>query len=197
MLKLIVMKKNYILSILLGMALILSCSKENIEDNLSRNWEITTVDNDDGSNNNGGNNDPLDDLLYKKTLWAGQNIFVGNGIVVLLNSDNTIEVTYNTDGDWEILETHLYIGPYADVPLNGANNPKIGQFPYAQVHPAGTTTVTYNGPELSTAQDVVGCFIVAAHAVVRNTVTDEEETAWLEGTSFPGNSWAMYAQICL
>jgi hypothetical protein len=90
----------------------------------------------------------------------------------------------------------LYIGTYADMPMNNPGNPIIGQFPYADTHPAGTASYTFVGPEISTVIDANGCFVVSAHAVVVNTVTGEEETAWLSGLDYPGQNWAMYVEIC-
>ena len=128
---------------------------------------------------------------YQTDLMAGQNVV--SGIVTVDVVDGNVVVSYSTDGDWVIEETHLYIGPLAGLPTNGGGNPQVGQFPYSDTHPVGTTDVDYTGPGLIEGE----CVYVAAHAVVTNTVTGETETAWGQGIPIGGNSWAMMFEYCL
>lgn len=56
------------------------------------------------------------------TLWAGQHNDAGT--VSVWNDGDNLYVRYNTTGDWQLLETHVYVGtadPYGIPP---------GQFPY-------------------------------------------------------------------
>ena len=185
------MKRNYLFMCLMGIALFISCSKDNVEEDIFRN-EIIIVDNDDGTNND----DFQEGEIHQNDLIAGQNYIAGTVYIDLL-ADDTVSVTYDTtNGDWVIVETHLYIGTYDDMPLNNPGNPILGQFPYAENHPPGTTSFTYVGPDINSVLDGDGCFVVAAHAVVVNTVTGQEETAWLFGLDYPGQNWAMYAEMC-
>ncbi len=129
--------------------------------------------------------------LYDDVLFAGQTIDVGVARVDL--EDGIVFVSYETEGDWIIEETHLFVGQLADVPTNGGGNPKIGQFPFKDTHTGNTTLVSYDtGFTLVNGE----CLYVAAHAVVTNTVTGQSETAWFNGDPFGGNSWAMISHVC-
>jgi hypothetical protein len=130
--------------------------------------------------------------LYQTDLMAGQHILSGIVSVSLVNGD--VVVTYNSDSDWEITETHLYIGPLSGLPTNGGGNPKIGRFPFKGEYGPGITEVIVDNTGISLAPGE--CIIVAAHAVVENSVTGAEETAWGYGDPIGGNSWAMQFEVC-
>ena len=138
------------------------------------------------------------------TLWAGQNIEVGY-LTVAVVGDN-LEVTYTiTDPEWELLETHLYVGTIA--PTKSAP----GRFPYG---PEDAVGGVYTIPldELPDP-DVDGNIVIAAQAEVRKPEIDpdtgeqmvdpdtgeliyQEETAWAEGDEIrPGKNWAMYFEF--
>lgn len=141
----------------------------------------------------GGVDDQTDnqDVGLEETvdLIAGQNIDVGS-VTVTLDGD-TVIVTYETDGDWSIDETHLFVGDLADLPTNGGGNPRIGHFPHNESHTAGTTTVIVSTIELLPGE----CAYVAAHAVVGNS-SGQEETAWGDGEPIGGNNWSMMFEVC-
>lgn len=59
------------------------------------------------------------------TLWAGQNIDAGT--VSVWNDGDNIYVTFETTGEWEMTETHLYVGNTDPNDLTTAP----GQFPYS------------------------------------------------------------------
>lgn len=168
------MKKNYFFTMLMSAILFISCSTEKIETN-----NINLIE------ENNYTRDSEVDLI------AGQNM--DSGSVIVTEIDGNLEVTYTTDGDWILLETHLYVGSQEGMPHTRRGNPKIGKFPYATEHDAGTTTFTYSDL-LEIPQGT--CVWVAAHAVVVNTVTGEEETAWGNGEYINGNNWAMWFQVC-
>ncbi|MCH2489818.1 MAG: hypothetical protein MK211_06675 [Flavobacteriales bacterium] len=128
--------------------------------------------------------------IYQTDLMAGQHTLAG---IVNISEDNgSTTVSYITEGDWEIEEIHLFVGPLEDLPTNGGGNPKIGRFPYKATYPAGTTDAPITVPGIAPGD----CVYVAAHAVVVNTVTGDEETAWGAGESIGGNSWAMMFEVC-
>lgn len=129
--------------------------------------------------------------LEEVDLMAGQHIDVGSVNVQL--DGNTIIVTYETEGDWEIQETHLYVGEVSGLPTNGGGNPKIGQFPYKDTYPSGTQTVEVITIDLNPGE----CVFVAAHAVVEDTATSQNETAWGDGEPIGGNNWSMMFEICV
>jgi len=149
------------------------------------------------------------------TLWAGQNIDVGT-LTVEVDGEN-LEVTYTiTDPEWELLETHLYVG-YTDPELYLTSAP--GQFPYSEEHVPAVFTFTYRIPiadidsyELKGGKKWVvvedeglgEVIYIAAHAEVRmQTGVDfednpvyQEETAWADGEEIrPEKNWAMYFSI--
>ncbi len=186
------MKTKYLLILFMGITLFISCSEDNEPIDEYQNFIIIDIDegntntdplNDDNNNNN--DDDVVTDLI------AGQN--ADAGYVTVTEVDGNIDVTYQTEGDWVIIETHLYVGPQEDMPANNPGNPRIGQFPYSGTHDPDTTTVTYN--DLLNITEGT-CVWVAAHAVVLNTATGEEETAWANGEDIDGNSWAMYFEVC-
>lgn len=130
--------------------------------------------------------------LGQTDLLAGQHIL--SGIVTVALDNGEVVVTYTSEGDWEIVETHLYLGPLSGLPTNGGGNPKIGHFPFKDTHNPGTTEVVVGNTGISLASGE--CIIIAAHAVVVNTVTGDEETAWGAGNPIGGNSWAMQFEVC-
>ncbi|MCB0456618.1 MAG: hypothetical protein KDC91_02665 [Flavobacteriaceae bacterium] len=175
--------KSKIALLFLITLLVLSCSKEqepNSQTAPTANFELPQID-------DGINNDPTE--LYNDFLIAGQNIVSGNVTVTLV--DGIVVVTYTTEGDWVIDETHLYVGDIGDLPTNNSGNPQIGHFPYSNTH-NGETTVSYSTITLAPGE----CVYIAVHAVVTNTVTGESETAWGNGSPIGGNSWAMGFEVC-
>ncbi|WP_034258472.1 hypothetical protein [Altibacter lentus] len=129
--------------------------------------------------------------IYTTDLMAGQNMYAGTVNVEYI--DGTIVVTYASEGDWGIDETHLFVGDLSNLPVNGGGNPKIGKFPYKGTHPAGTTTVTVITIPAASGE----CVTVAAHAVVTNAATGQSETAWGDGESIGGNNWSMMFEVCI
>ncbi|MDC7993655.1 hypothetical protein [Altibacter sp. HG106] len=132
----------------------------------------------------------FDEFCYETPLIAGKHTEVGRVQVVYTNGE--VQVQYVTDGDWILEETHLFAGACDDMPVNGGGNPKIGKFPLHGNHSGSTQTVAYG---LDTS-DFPECICVAAHAVVRNAASNQRETAWGDGITFPGRSWAMYFNFC-
>lgn len=124
-------------------------------------------------------------------LIAGQNHIAG---VVEIDSDGvSLSITYITDPGWTIDATHLSIGDCGvqEIPTTGSGNPKIGHFEHSTTHNTGVNEVTYY-IDLAALNNNY-CF--AAHAEV--TGPNSQETAWAEGPSFDGNSWAMYVEAFL
>lgn len=173
------------ITLLLLVSLVMaSCSVENEETYLNENTANLETPPDPGPT--GG------EIICTETetvdLIAGQNMTIGT-VSVTLDGD-TVTVTYTiTDPDWTLELTHLWIGDCNDLPTNNPGNPLIGQFPYSENHP-GATTFTYEIDLSTLPEDVEIC--VAAHAEVIGTTS---ETAWADGTSFPGNSWATYFNL--
>ncbi len=123
------------------------------------------------------------------TLIAGQHIDAGT--VTVTNDEENLYVTYQTNDDWSISETHLYVGPEEDIPQTRSGNPKIGHFPYHGDN---------NDPFVIPLSDLNDCFVIVAHAVVNKIVDGEikqSETAFGCGDKeFSGKRWGCYFEYC-
>ncbi len=122
-------------------------------------------------------------------LMAGQHIV--SGTVTVGNDALNLYVTFVTVDGWLLNKTHLYVGAPELLPVNNANNPQIGKFPYSTTHSPRVTSFTYTIP-LAGLPDTL---CIAAHAEVvkvngSGTVI-QGETAWGEGEDIGGKSWAM------
>ena len=129
------------------------------------------------------------------TLYGGQHINVGT--ITITNTTDSIFVTYTTQGNWILNETHLYVGSLAGLPTNKPGKPKIGHFPYQSTH-QGVTSYTVAIP----IDPAISCYIVAAHASVallnNSGSTIQQETAWSKGERITKKgSWATYSEYCL
>ncbi|MBT8255107.1 MAG: hypothetical protein KJO23_01075 [Bacteroidia bacterium] len=171
--------------LIISSLILASCSVDNepINDEITANL-FTAVQGDPGTTTS-------NTTIHTTDLFAGQTIDVGT-VTVEVSPDDDVIVTYETDGDWQIDETHLYIGPLGDLPTNGGGNPKIGQFPLSNTHTSGTNNFVYISTTLAAGE----CAYIAAHAVVTNTTTGQNETAWGDGDPIGGNSWAMMFEVC-
>jgi len=150
---------------------------------------------------------PTKDNPWAWVLVAAQNSNIG--YVHIWNDENNLYVKYIiTSPGWEIQETHLAVadgnrieGVPEAIPQTKKGNPKVGQFPYQQMHENGTTEYIYEIPLSDyawpkSASDPNACLYIAAHAVVVNGCGNDE-TAWgwgdpCTGGEFPGRSWARY-----
>jgi len=149
------------------------------------------------------------------TLLADQTIDVGT-LTVEIDGGN-LEVTYTiTNLEWELLETHLYVGYTNPEDLTSAP----GQFPYSEEHDPAVLTFTYIIPisEIDSYSLKGGKkwvvddegepdeIYIAAQAEIGmvdgdgNPVLDVpeigeqiEETAWADGEKIrEDKNWAMY-----
>lgn len=122
------------------------------------------------------------------SLVAGQTNYIGELSIHYLSSSN-IAISYSiTEPACCLMATHLdvQIDP-ANFPQTKSGNPKVGQFAY------GETLSCESSWEITIDLNSIDGWIlgmpiyIAAHGEVSNG-----ESAWGEGTSFPGNNWAMY-----
>ncbi|NQT76636.1 MAG: hypothetical protein HQ565_02905 [Bacteroidetes bacterium] len=120
-------------------------------------------------------------------LIAAQNIIVGD-VTVTNNSTHFFVAYHVTDPDYCLIETHMHIAPdLSGIPQTKKGNPKIGKFNFQEQHEC-ISEFTYT-VQIPVNWEVGKELVIAAHAVVQYV---SDETAWGEGTSFPGSSWAMY-----
>lgn len=97
------------------------------------------------------------------TLYAGQDIEAGI-ITVGETGEGNLTVTFETNDDWCLKETHLHIwDDEDDKPVNDKGNPVPGQFEYSETHEC-LDSYTYNADESSSDE-----LNIAAHAVVAET----------------------------
>ena len=125
--------------------------------------------------------------ITETALIAGQSIPVGS--VTVENDAQYLYVTYQTDGNWLITETHLDVATRPeDLKQTSKGNAVPGRFAYSSEHDPGVVTVTHT-IDLAAWPSGTPLFL-AAHSVVVSA--SGSETAWAEGLDFPGNNWAMY-----
>jgi hypothetical protein len=125
----------------------------------------------------------------QSTLIAGQHIPVG--MVTIENDEQYLYVTYQTDADWLISETHLDVATQPGyLKQTPKGNAVPGRFIYQSEHDPAVTTVIHT-IDLSVWPTDSPLYI-AAHSVVVSTSGGGSETAWGEGVDFPGANWAMY-----
>lgn len=137
-------------------------------------------------------------------LLAGQTI--ASGTVTVSNDENTTCITYETSGDWVILETHLHIADSKEgIPQTRKGNPKVGNFDYGDTFSQGVTSAEYCFNTQDLLADIGSsdeCFVLAAHAVVARVDNDgnviQTETAWGNGDRFTDKgSWATLFDYCV
>ncbi len=141
-------------------------------------------------------NESLARVFCKETIFeliAGQTIPAGN--VIVSNDNENLYVTYESDNGWKIKEIHLFVGAFADIPLNNANVPVPGHFPINETFNPGVGMVTYEIP-LSNLPD---CPYILSHAVV--VKEGQEETAWGKGDvsfeeAFDIKRWGWVMEFC-
>jgi hypothetical protein len=131
-------------------------------------------------------------------LIAGQHIDVGE--VHIWNTEDNLYVKYVTTDGWYLTGTHVHVCKYGGVddplmyfePMTKSGNPKVGRFDYHMSHPF-VQEYTY---EIPWGEDWSETVVIAAHAevvhITEDGVIDQDETAWAEGSGFPGRNWAMY-----
>lgn len=114
-------------------------------------------------------------LIAEKVVQVGQ--------VCVEERHDTLYVTYLTDPDWVLTETHVAAaGSRQGFPLAGGRQPILGQFSFTGSHPPGTREVVYPIVLGSLPTEVGTSVFLAVHAtVVRG---DEERGAWARGTAF-------------
>ena len=142
-------------------------------------------------------------------LLAGQDILAGT--VTVSYDSGYLCFIYETEGDWQLVETHFTIAEILEnIPQTKKGNPKVGHFLYgddelgeydAEDNLIGGADIYGDCIELEL---VDGTYIIAAHAKLVNTeeVDDEDnlvtETGWGEGDEFDDDrNWAMYFELVI
>lgn len=187
------MKNIYSLLLLTSALILTSCTSDSEKDRYLDSPDVKFTISESTTDDINGKEEVV--TCAATDLIAGQNYVAGE--ILVTADESTLYITYRTYNGWVIDATHLYAGVCEDIPQNRAGNPRIGVFDHATPHSQSVDEVTY-------ALDIEffeECFCVAAHAEVsllgENGNVIQQETAWGEGTSFDGNSWAMYSDFCL
>ena len=133
----------------------------------------------------------LGEACVTVNLIAGQHHVAGD--VTVYNDGENLIIVYTSNNDWTIDLTHLSVGNCDEdwVPLTGSGNPKIGRFEFTEPYSVSDHEVVY----LINLEDLNENYCFAAHAEVQGPTGGE--TAWAEGPSFSGNSWAMFVEALL
>jgi hypothetical protein len=149
-------------------------------------------------------------------LLAGQTIDAGDVCFAVDENNENLTVTYTTEGNWELIEAHLWVGDVVDAyPATKKGNPKIGNFPYNSMDITGATEWTFTVP-LGAIQNHFhlenldqycpagkqGTIYAMAHAAVQltdgNGTILQTETGWSTGPSVvEKGSWATRSEIVL
>jgi len=126
------------------------------------------------------------------TLWAGQNIDVGD--VNVFNDADDLFIQIESTGGWFLTETHVAVATsLEEIPQTGSGNPKVGHFDLSTEH---DPPVSYYEYHVNYAYEPGQELFLAVHAAA--VLMDDggnpiqEETAWADGYEFPGSSWATY-----
>ncbi len=190
------MKKSTFMLSALFLFLVSSCSVENTnneETSVNPNFRVYDYSPKGGSNGYVGSLRTAEGeaFCYQTRLMAGQHHDAGT--VTVTNDGENLIITYLTNEDWTIEATHMSIGDCdeQEIPTTGSGNPKVGRFEHSSEHPEGTNEVVY----MISLEAIADSYCFAAHAEV--TGPTGGETAWGEGTSFDGNSWAMFIEALL
>lgn len=123
---------------------------------------------------------PSDVVTTNCALIAGQHINVGQ--VLYWNTVEEVDgkdveflyVKYMANDPLKLYEVHLYVGSKEGMPLNKNGSPRIGWFPYSDDNMDGLAEITIK-IDISKLGD---CFVIAAHAVVIEESSGNNETAW-------------------
>lgn len=125
------------------------------------------------------------------SLIAGQHFTAGT--ITVYNDAINIYVKYDTYTPWLISDAHVAVAnSLAGIPQTKAGNPIPGRFAYSATFDPELTSYTFAIPYAGLYAPGEFLFI-AAHAVVQ-APRDQggSQTAWSDGSGFPGNNWAMY-----
>jgi len=138
---------------------------------------------------------------------AAQSMVVGDICVEILEESNELCVTYTTSDEWELTETHLWVGEsIATMPQTRKGNPRIGHFPHHSGDITGNTTwcCYISLTEFGLQGDETICekdLYIAAHSELRLENADGSytyETGWGAGVPIvERGSWATYYGIHL
>lgn len=130
------------------------------------------------------------------SILAGQHINIGD--VTVFNNDHELGIEVTILEDWYAVESHLHIALNPeDFPMTKKGNPQIGQFDYKNEYAPGVQEISYSFTLNELGLEEGDLVFIALHLSVEKIVDGEvvqEETAWNNGTGFPGRSWAMFME---
>ena len=175
------MKKIITILAVAILAIVISCSTDRSTTSLDLE-KTTGISDGTGS----------DGEIFSTPAFAGQTIEVGK-VSATMDSEY-LNITYTLTGSWYLSETHLWVGPCDQLPVNSQGNPVVGSFPYQTTHDGNITTYTYQIPLSSLPENG---FCITAHAVVVKKVDGvvvQKETMFAYGTDFEGKRWGWYYQ---
>ncbi len=126
---------------------------------------------------------------------AGQ--FIETGTVTVGNDEGSLCVQIVTSDGWVLEQTHVAVAlSLEEIPQTGSGNPKIGQFALSAEHDPPLVSFDHCIDMAVYGYEEGDTLYIAVHGEVAlldaGGAPIQRETAWAEGTPFPGQSWAMY-----
>lgn len=169
-----------------------SCSKDNAEDTIDSPMKSTQQI------------IPCGDVSYTALVIPTSIDLISPGTIIMQNDEFNLYVTIQTSDNWQLQMTHVKAGDCYNLPLNYAgplNSVSIlyNDFPYAETHPAGTTTHTVIVP-LQSLPNIL-CITVAASVVIveNGQIVQSETTLTMENGLVGGTnpfSYLYYINSC-
>lgn len=138
-----------------------------------------------------------DDPFVTDLIAGGGNVKseIYAGEVSIWNDADNLYVQYATTEDWCLISTELQVADALNgIPQNQNANPKIGHFGYKTYHTLDPciTQELYTVSLLDHNLEYLDLAYIAAHAVIQNATTEQNESAWGAGELFNDKNWARY-----
>jgi len=135
--------------------------------------------------------------LFESRILAGQHIDIGSALIYN-TTDGNLVINLQLNDLWRASGSHLDIALLPqDFPMTKTGNPKIGNFEYKNDYYPSVNNISYTFTLDELGLKEGDTVYIAIHLNAQKLVNGEivqSETAWTEGTSFPGKNWAMFVE---
>ena len=124
-------------------------------------------------------------------LIAGQHYDAGG--VQIWNDHQYLYVKYCLQDGWQLQALQLAVAEsLGEIPQTKTGNPIPGKFEYKDCFAPAVSEVLYTIPRENWPAGT--CLFIAAHGETSLLAAEieQQESAWAEGTPFPGKNWATY-----
>jgi hypothetical protein len=133
------------------------------------------------------------------TFFAGQTIDAGT--VTISHDADTLYIAIALADGWTMSESHVAVGDSPDDIPHSRGGPVPGRFPFKRDYDPAVSSDVYAlslaelGYDLGPGTCVPRDLVVAVHAALRGPRGNE--TAWSDGSAFPGRNWATFTTYAL